>query len=128
MRGEVLANEKNLIPFSERSETEVREIGRKGGIESGKVRRRKKTLRENMELILSLPVVDVNQLREAVKMGLDENDVDNSTLVAIALFKKSVEFGDVSAIKELRDLIGENSSESESNGQLEHLIEGLKDE
>lgn len=124
----MLANEKNLIPFSERSETEVREIGRKGGIESGKVRRRKKTLRENMELILSLPVVDVNQLREAVKMGLDENDVDNSTLVAIALFKKSVEFGDVSAIKELRDLIGENSSESESNGQLEHLIEGLKDE
>lgn len=124
----MVANEKNLIPYSQRSKEEARENGRKGGIESGKVRRRKKTLRENMEMILSLPVADVTQLREAVKMGLDENDIDNSTLVAIALFKKSVEFGDVSAIKELRNLIGESSSESESNGQLEHLIEGLKDE
>ncbi len=123
-----MANEKNLIPFSERSENEVREIGRKGGIESGKVRRRKKSLRENMEMILSLPIADTNQLKEVRNMGLDEDDVDNSTLVAIALFKKSVEFGDVAAIKELRSLIGESSSESESRGQLERLIGGLKDE
>ena len=32
-------NEENLIPMNERSEAEVRELGKKGGIASGKARR-----------------------------------------------------------------------------------------
>ncbi|MCU6687573.1 hypothetical protein OCV99_13710 [Dorea acetigenes] len=38
-------NDGNLIPNSERSPSELREMGRKGGIASGKVRRRNKKLR-----------------------------------------------------------------------------------
>ena len=53
-----MANEQNLIPNSKRSPKEVRENGRKGGIESGKVRRKKKTLRELMELYGSMPDPD----------------------------------------------------------------------
>ena len=37
-----MANEKNLIPNSERSPSEVRENGKKGGQKSGEVRREKR--------------------------------------------------------------------------------------
>lgn len=47
-----MANEQNLrVPTSE----EAREIGRKGGIASGEARRRKRTLREIMEIYGQLP-------------------------------------------------------------------------
>lgn len=45
-------NEQNLIPNSERSPNEVRENGKKGGINSGKARRRKKEFRELFEKML----------------------------------------------------------------------------
>ena len=47
---------KNLIPMNERTKEEQREIARKGGRESGKVRRRKRTMKDAAQLILQLPV------------------------------------------------------------------------
>lgn len=47
-------NEKNLIPNHERSPSELREMGKKGGIASGKSRRRKRDLREMMQMIVDL--------------------------------------------------------------------------
>lgn len=42
-------NEQNLIPNSQRSPSEVRKNGKKGGIKSGEVRRQRKTQRELIE-------------------------------------------------------------------------------
>lgn len=47
-----MANEQNLIPNSERSPSEVRENGRKGGIASGKARREKADLRKMLQIAL----------------------------------------------------------------------------
>ena len=47
-----MANEQNLIPNSERSPSEVRENGRKGGIASGKARREKADLRKQLQVFL----------------------------------------------------------------------------
>ena len=47
-------NNKNLIPNSERSPSELREMGRKGGIRSGEVRRRKKRLRESAAFLAEI--------------------------------------------------------------------------
>lgn len=47
-------NDKNLIPNSERSPSELREMGRKGGIRSGEVRRQNKRIRENAELLAKI--------------------------------------------------------------------------
>lgn len=45
---------KNLIPNSERSPEELREMGRKGGIASGKARRKKKKVRRDAKLWLEV--------------------------------------------------------------------------
>ena len=51
-----MANEQNLIPNSERTPSELREMTRKGGINSGKARREKRDLREKMKLWLDTEV------------------------------------------------------------------------
>jgi len=45
-------NEDNLIPFTERTENEQREIARQGGIASGKARREKATMLSTLESLL----------------------------------------------------------------------------
>jgi hypothetical protein len=45
-------NDKNLIPNSERTPSERREIARKGGIASGKARREKADMRKLMAMML----------------------------------------------------------------------------
>lgn len=47
-------NDNNLIPNSERSPSELREMGRKGGIRSGESRRKNKRLRESAELLAEI--------------------------------------------------------------------------
>lgn len=48
-----MANTDNLIPNSQRSPSEVRANGRKGGIASGEARRRSKSFKEAAEYVLN---------------------------------------------------------------------------
>lgn len=51
-------NEKNLISNTERSPEELREMGRKGGIASGRARRRKRDLRKLASMLLDKQIAD----------------------------------------------------------------------
>lgn len=51
-----MANEENLISNSQRTPNELREITQKGGIASGKSRRRKKLLKDTVNMLLALPM------------------------------------------------------------------------
>lgn len=55
-----MANEQNLIPGNKRSQSEVRENGRKGGVNSGKARRRKADLRRIAQQVLDGTYKDIN--------------------------------------------------------------------
>ena len=52
-----MANEENLVPMTDLTESERREMARKGGIASGKARRekkeQKKTIAQALEMILN---------------------------------------------------------------------------
>ncbi len=121
-----MANEKNLIPLSERSPSELRQMRQKGGHRSGEVRRNKKLLKECMLNLLDLPVSNTKQWNKLSKMGINPEEIDNRSLLTVSLFLKAVETGDVSAFKEIRDLIGERGEENDT-GELERLIEGFKE-
>lgn len=49
-KGRCIVNSKNLILNNKRSPDELREMGRKGGIASGKARRKKRNLQEMIKL------------------------------------------------------------------------------
>ena len=81
-----MANEQNLIPNSERTPSELREMARNGGLASGEARRKRKTLKEELLLMLS------------------EGETQQS--VTLALIEKAMS-GDTKAFEVIRDTIGE---------------------
>lgn len=102
-------NEKNLIPFSERSESEARELGAKGGRASGASRRRRKTMEQCAKFILSLPANSKEDWETLIAAGvsldnMNEEDIDNMTVVNAAIIA-AAKSGDVAAFKALRDVI-----------------------
>lgn len=100
-------NEENLIPFEERTEEELREMRRKGGINSGKARREKKLFKEAIEK----------------KLGKSIDSMIDSMI-------EQANKGNVQAITFLRDTIGEKPTdkiEADVNSDVTINIE-LSDE
>ena len=76
-----MANEeKNLKPFHQRTENEQREIRSKGGIESGKSRRRKKALRLALKEAVSMRLNELPEdMRDAIMSTVGITD-DSQTV------------------------------------------------
>ena len=105
-------NDKNLIPNSERSPSEVRENGRKGGIKSGEVRREQKTYREMAKAMLSAQITDPKILEEMAKYGIEGTDLKAYTL--LGMIKASAE-GSHNAFDRLLELTGEKDTPTDQN-------------
>ena len=92
-----MATTENLKPFNELTEDEQRELAKRGGKASGKARRRKKELKELLELALSQPseIVDGE---------------DNYTAITAALIQKAIQ-GDTKAYEVIRDTLGQKPTE-----------------
>lgn len=121
-----MANEQNLIPFSERTKEEARENGRKGGIQSGVARRRKRTVKQAVELVMSLPVSDPKLQAKLKKMGIDLEDADNQTAVAVGLMARAMT-GDPKACALLFEQLDDgNASENEQAESHNALIDAIR--
>ena len=101
-----MANDKNLRPQNVRTKTEQREIARMGGIASGEARRKKKTIRETLEMMLSGKMPD----------GATRQDA-----IVVALMEKALS-GDVRAFEAIRDSIGEKPVNAISGVDGEPLL------
>ena len=101
-----MSNEKNLIPNSERSPDELREMARRGGQASGAARRRKRDMKNAARMILNLPADDqVSGLLNQLGIPQEDQTMQVAILAAMALKARS---GDVRASEFLRDTAGEN--------------------
>ena len=101
-----MANEQNLIPKTTLSVEEAKRLGSLGGKASVASKRRKKTMRENAELLLSLPLKE-GKLKEQIKaLGLPDDDLTNQMAIMASMWKKALA-GDVSAFSALQATIGE---------------------
>ncbi len=122
-----MANEQNLKPFGKGNRTvnEERAMQARGGVNSGKTRRKKKTLAENMKFFLELPIFDLETAKELETLGIDKKDLDNSQLIVLALFNEA-RSGNVNAIKEIRTMIGEeNVQNQEQMDKLDAVLEQI---
>lgn len=100
----------NLIPQSERTKEEQREIAIKGGIASGEARRKKKLIKEQLELLLSLPLKDENAKRKLEQIGINADNLDNQMTMVISMWNKAIK-GDVQAFNSIRDTLGQKPVE-----------------
>ena len=99
-----MAGTDNLIPFTQRTEDEQKEIARQGGIASGQARREQKTMREWARIFGAVPVKIKAQ---------DGSDVETTTLgnIVAAQMQKATR-GDTKAAKFVADLLGETAGET----------------
>lgn len=108
-----MPNEKNLIPFDQRTEGEQRDIRSAGGKASGVSRRRKRSLKEAADLYLSLPVSDRRVWNKIARKGVDPEDIDNQMAMIIGLTIAATA-GDAKAAKVIVDLLGEDAHSGEA--------------
>lgn len=84
MGNEKKYNVENLIPCSERSKSEAREISRKGGIKSGESRRAKKTVKECLKMYSEMKVTSP-EMKAALKASGIADTEEMTYAVAMAL-------------------------------------------
>ncbi len=104
-------NDQNLIPTTKRTKKEVREMTTKGGKRSGEVRRQRKTQREQLELLMSLPLKNPKAFEQIKNLGIEDNEINNQMAMNVAMFNLILKGGKgaVQAYNSINDLIGENA-------------------
>jgi len=107
-RGGDVSNEKNLIPFNERTESEQREISQKGGIASGAARRRKRSMRQAADYYLSLPETDRRRVNAMLRDQIEPEDVDNQMAVIVGIAEQAKR-GNPQAATVLLKMLGEET-------------------
>lgn len=98
--------------FSEMTPEERQEAGRKGGIASGEAKRKKKAMRERLEIILAMPLKSGKSADiEAIKnfAALKGKNITVQDAMMIAQIQKALK-GDTNAAAFVRDTAGENPS------------------
>jgi hypothetical protein len=85
-----MANEQNLIPLNKRTQRERKEISKKGAEVTNKIKAQKKTLKEELTLLLEMV----------------EEGKTNQERMSVALFKEALK-GNTKAFEIIRDTIGE---------------------
>ena len=96
-----MANSDNLIPFNKRTESEQREIARRGGLASGKTRKQKADLKKAFQILLNSEV-NSEQMKELL-VGLGYAPT-NEMALALVVFQKALN-GDLGAFNQIQQLI-----------------------
>ena len=110
-------NDENLKPLQANTER-AREIGRLGGIASGEARRKKRTMREAAQQILSGGLVFGDENTKAILAALGIDVPTNADgLVLVATLKAGA--GDIEAMRFVRDTGGEVPTSKVEVGGIE---------
>ena len=127
-RGGDVSNEKNLIPFNERTESEQREIAQAGGIASGAARRRRRSMKEAADYYLSLPETDRRTVNKMLRDQIDTEDIDNQMAVVVGITEQAKR-GDARAANVLLKMLGEETPQEDAAAdalaQARELLGGI---
>ncbi len=100
------------------------EIASQGGIASGESRRRKRTVKQAMDWVMSLPVSDAKMKAKLKKMGID--GADNQTAVIVGLMGKAMQGNPKAAALIFELLDDEHASTNEQTESHNALIDAIR--
>lgn len=120
-----MANEQNLLKPDDLTPKQRRENASKAGKASAAARQQRKTLAENMKLLLNMPVTNPDDWNNASMMGIQPEEITNAQLLVIAMFREA-KSGNVNAFKEIRAMIGEENVQSDEQiKKLDAVLEQI---
>ena len=100
----------NLIPQSERTKEEQREIARKGGIASGKARKEKRDRKQRAAELFDLTMQGAGVEKIKKFFNINEDLTAYETMV-LSCFMKAMQKGDANALEKLLKISGEQFAE-----------------
>lgn len=111
-----MTNEQNLrVPSSD----EARELGRKGGIASGKARRRKADLKRAFNTILKADVANENISKQLEALGFEAT---NEMALAMVMMQKAMK-GNVKAFEQIARLVAIDTKDNlDRKEQRERIV------
>ena len=123
----------NLIPQSERTKEEQREIARLGGIASGKARREKRDRKQMASDLLDLTMQGAGVDKIKKFFGMKNTELNAYQVTVLSCLMKAMQKGDANALEKLLKIAGEQFTEllDVSVGKSEKLadiMEQLKGE
>lgn len=103
-----MANIQNLVPIdnSRYTQEERRERASKAGKASAEAKRKKKAIKETINLMLEMPVFNEKMKKQMQELGYVDEDITNQTALVLAMYKKALA-GDVNAFNTIADRSGE---------------------
>lgn len=114
-----MANEQNLkVPSSK----EARENGKKGGVASGKARRKKANLKKAFETILQAEVASPNVKKQLEELGFDST---NEMALAMVMMQKAMK-GNVRAFEQISKLTTTDAKDTLDKKEQKERIKRLE--
>lgn len=117
-----------LIPLNERTKEEQRRIASEGGKASGVARRQRKAIKETVEMILGLPVMDRKEWNALAKMGLDPEEITQQAALAMAIIQNAKKRGSPTDLETLAKLLGEGVGKAQQEAEDDPITTALKEE
>ena len=100
-----MVNDENLIPINQRTKSEQREIQKKGGLASGKVRRQQADLRRAFQTLLRSEVNNEQMKQLLIQLGYDPT---NEMALALVVLQKALN-GDMKAFSQIQQILNQSS-------------------
>lgn len=124
-----MANEQNLIRNEDLTPEQRRENARKAGIASGKARKKRKAMKEQMEMLLTLPVKSSKTKEVLKKLGIKSTEVNNQMALIVALYQTALKGGknSVTAFNTIMEMTEEKEKATgkETLEKLDEVLKGL---
>ena len=117
-----MANKNNLKP--NKIKQRAREIGKKGGQAFARNVRKRKALKEQMELLLTLPLTDERAKKQFESMGIDADNMDNQMAMVVKTYAQALK-GNINAVNTIREIIGERVVEVNVNNNIDDKVKEL---
>ena len=123
----------NLIPMTELTEDEQREMARKGGIASGKARREKRDRKQIVSELLDLTVSGAGIDKIKKFFNINGVEVTAYDTMVLSCMMKAMQKGDANALEKLLKIAGEQFTELldvsvSKSEKLADIMEQLKND
>lgn len=124
-----MANEQNLIRNEDLTPSQRRENARKAGIASAKAKKKRKAMKEQMDMLLSLPVKSPKMKEQLKKLGIKSNEIDNQMALIVSLYQTALKGGknSVQAFNAIMEMTEEKEKATgkETLEKLDEVLKGL---
>ena len=116
----------NLTPLNKRSPEELKKITSAGGKASAKARKKRKAIKEQMEMLMALPLTSESAKKKLKALGIDESDMDNQMAVCVAIMQRMLK-GDMAAVNKMLEITGEKVIEVKVNTVTDDAVKAMED-